>query len=430
MSSRRALVRSLSASMSGGVIPAVLGVAATVLANRMGAPAHLVVLLLIWTLNGYLNLTDFGLTRAASSLVSNRWAPRAAVNRLGASSRAIGAALALVTALGLAAYRWWSSDPVPGAIWAMVPLPLITCFQFPLVGALEASGRFGLLALHKTLNAISTYVVPAVLVAFGAKGLAVGVAVIYAYRLASLVWLSSSLPRAAESLSRAEGPSIGEEDVGRDVRSLVTWLGLSSLIGPLFLYIDRAFVAGGSDHQMWIYYVSLSEILLRTYIIPNSALSVFFPVTVDRLRRQPDQVGRVFGRVLPILTLSLGASVAVLGLLAPELLLTSLGLPPADLEKGRLVLALLATGTVVNWFSQSQIALIQAQGRQRRVVVAQASLIAPYATLLVAASGAGITAVALVWTARIIFLAVLLWWLGRRGMERVAATFEPGARTA
>lgn len=420
MSSRRRLVRSLTASLSGGVFPALIGVAATVLANRVGAPSDLVVLLFVWTIVGYLTLTDFGLTRAAASLVANGSAPRDAVARLRRSSVLIGSSLSLAMLLGLALYHGVTQTPVPGVIWAMAPLALLSCVQFPVVGALEASNRFGLLAVVKSGNAVSVYLAPAVLLWWGSPGLAVGVAIIYVWRVGALAWLILSLPRRPDGVAGRQGS--GVDAPVTNVRGLLTWLGLSSVLGPLFLYVDRAFVAGVGDQQMWIFYVSCSEILLRTYVIPSSALAVLFPLTVVRLKTHPIAVRRVFGRVLPLGAVALVGAGLVASAVVPLSVLTSLGLPEGQEGEGRVVVALLLAGTFVNWFSQAQIALIQAQGNQRAVVVAQATLIAPYVALLLLVSGAAVAPVAAVWAARIAVLALVLWWLARRPP---AATIDP-----
>lgn len=412
MSSRRRLVRSLTASLSGGVFPALIGVAATVLANRVGAPSDLVVLLFVWTIVGYLTLTDFGLTRAAASLVANGSAPRDAVARLRRSSVLIGSSLSLAVILGLAIYRGVMQAAVPGVIWAMAPLPLLSCVQFPVVGALEASNRFGLLAVVKTGNAVSTYLAPSALLWWGSPGLAVGVGIIYTWRVAALAWLMLSLPKRPGGDAGRQGT--GVDVTGTNVSGLLTWLGLSSVLGPLFLYVDRAFVAGVGDRQMWILYVSCSEILLRTYVIPSSVLAVLFPLTVVRLKTHPSAVRRVFGRILPGGTVALVGAALVASAVVPLSVLTSLGLPESQEAEGRVVLALLLAGTFVNWFSQAQIALIQAQGNQRAVVVAQAALITPYFALLLLASGATVAPIAAVWAARILVLALVLWWLARR----------------
>lgn len=426
MTALKQVTRSLFASLAGGLLPAVVGVVATVLANRLGADADLVALLFVWTIIGYFTLSDFGLTRASSSLVANGSPARTAVATLRPSSVMIGSALSGAVTFGLVAYAWGFGATVPGVIWAMAPLPLLACAQFPLMGALEAANRFGMLAVIKSGNALSTYLVPAVLLAWGIPGLVVGVVVIYVWRVAALVWLTCVLPQETHLV---EGPAYLASAVPvRDVRGLLTWLGLSSVIGPLLLYVDRAFVAGSGERDLWIFYLSCSEILLRTYIIPSSALAVFFPLTVKVLRTNPRAVTRVFGTVLPLGTLAIVVAGLAAVAVVPLSALTAVGLDPSTEPVGRAVLSTLVAGTAVNWFSQAQIALIQAQGRQRLVVVVQGGLAVPYLALLFAASSAPIVAIAGIWAGRIAMQAGVLWAVARYAPP--PTTFHPAPERA
>lgn len=392
-----------------------VGIGATILANGLGAPATLVTLLGAWTIMGYLSLSDFGLTRAASLLVSHGRDPRSALESLRRSSWVVGVTLTLILGLGLSVYHVWASDPMDGVLWVLLPAPLITSRQFPLVGCLEAVGRFGTVAIHKVLSAVSTYGVPAALVGHGRQGLLIGLSVLVAYRALALVYLRSALPRG-----RAHGHEVATDESG--TTGVVTWLGASSLLGPLVLYVDRAFAAASpTSVETLIAYTSMSEIMLRTYIVPTSVLAVVFPLTVRWLQKKPDKVRRAYGLYLPIFTLVGAVVLVAVVAVVPAQMFTMVGFAPVDIDIGRILLAILGVGTVVNWASQGQIALTQALGLHRRVVLAQLAMLLPYLVVLVVASRAGIVAVALVWLARILAMAATLWAMGHRG----SATLQP-----
>lgn len=419
----RPLTHALGLSMGGSLMPALVAVAATVVANTRGDARTLVILLSIWTVGGYLTLTDFGLTRSAAKLVAEGGDPRAVIRRLRPVSLRVGAGLSMIGATVLVVLG--ATHPtVPVLLWFLVPLPLATALQFPLVGALEASGRFGVLAGHRLLNALSVYLGPALCVPLGKRGLILGLALMWSYRLAALGGLAAFLPRATPhpALSRPAEP----------LASIVGWIGLSSMLGPALLYLDRAFVPM-TGASLWISYVSLSEILLRSYVIPASIMAVVFPWTVRRLRSDPAMVRRVFGTWLPVVTV--GGALVAGGVLAlsPDALYRAAGVGAASVGSARSVAVLLVVGTVINWSSQAQITLAQAAGAQRGVVLAQAALLIPFVACLAWGRTVGVVAVAAVWAGRIVLLWLILRWFAsaavplpeRRRPQAVASAGAP-----
>ena len=188
---------SVLAALLGSVIPALIGAVATVYAVSELARADARAVLVIWTVVGYLTLTDLGLTRSAATLVAGGTDARTAARAL----RPVSVTAGLVLSAGMLIFLQFSGSLREGvdglAAAAVVPLPVLTTLTFPLLGAMEASGRFGLIALHKSLQSVVTYLIPPLLVAAeGLSSLGPAVLAILTYRLvaAFVLWWCLKTP--------------------------------------------------------------------------------------------------------------------------------------------------------------------------------------------------------------------------------------------
>jgi hypothetical protein len=389
------VVRNMGVSTLGSVLPAVVGALGTVIVGLAGAPQQVVTLLGAWTLVGFLTLTDFGLTRSASKLTSEGHSPVGSV--IAALWRA---ALPLGAGLGLGLVAAVAILDFSHSLFLLTIIPLVSALQFPVVGALEATGGFAILAAQRLANAVFVYLVPALIlvVADTTVGVLVSLLVIVAYRMAAVVVLCGQLRvpmRHTLRLAMSRGPG----DRPR-VHRVLTWVGISSVLGPLMLYGDRvALWWWGVPDSVWVYYVAVSEILIKTYVLPSALLSVLFPWLTRHRDRRAAALRLVFVRAIP-LTLAVIVPLAALSALYLPLPLRASTALSAEL---RMVTALLVAGTVLNWASQAYIAVLQVHDQQRLVVVVQAFFLLPYlaALVLVPVPGAVAPAVAAVWATRI-----------------------------
>lgn len=383
-------------ALAGGLAPAAIGAVATILVGQTSGREQLVSLLIVWSVIGYSTLSDLGLTRAASRLVAEGHTASSVVRRLWRVSMLLGALLALASAFVLMLAHQ------PPAILVVLPTLPIAALQFPLVGALEAQGRFGVLAINRSLNAVFGYLLPAVGLLLG-TGLAPLLALYSLYRLGSLV----TLARHADVDLRRR-PPVAEPP---EIRGLVSWLAISSLLGPLALYADRVVLGLMSvPQESWIFYTTVSELLIRTYVVPAAVMSVAFPWLVLNLRARAGLIKTVFQRVLPIGSVAVAAGAGLVAGALPTSWLDLAGLHIDSAPLLRVVLALLVAGTALNWSSQLQIGLLHAVGAQKSTATWQLVVFPVFlvALLIVAcAHSAGGVAVAVVFVARI-----CVSWLG------------------
>lgn len=415
---RTGVTRDAATSLIGSVVPAIVGVLGTLIAAQAALSDGISLLFWAWTAVGFLAITDFGLTRTTSALVSREGeAADAVLPAIWRRSGILGITLSLVAGLAILVS---GSPPV---LALLLPIPLITSLQLPLLGALEGLGHYRALAVNRLANATFGYLSPALLVLLLPSDLGIGAALLTMtiYRCVSLGFLFSRLHlRLRTVLKRTIA---GRKSEGEPAESVLVWVGLSSLLGPTFLYADRvALAAMGIPGEVWIFYVAISEILMKTYVVPAAVVSVAFPWFVRNLQRQVKRVRVLVLRLLPlaVATVALLAVVFVMNL--PVAALDALGIEPIYRTVAKTVLGILLIGTVINWSSQLQIAVLHAARSQRGVAVAQGALLLPFIGAMVAAAIWGdVVTVAIVWSSRIALLGIVLGLLSASRLKDAPA---------
>lgn len=407
------LVRNLGVSTMGSVLPAAVGALGTALVGWAGPRQYAVTVLAAWTLIGYLSLTDFGLTRSASKLVAE--GAHGVDEVVGALWRT-AIPLGLLLACGVVAVVMFAG--LDQSLLALAVVPVASVLQFPVVGALEATGRFAVIGLQRLANAVFVYLIPALLIAFPGdySGVVVALVVMATYRVVVVGVLAGRLGLRPVRIIRDAAPGGRLQHLG--VHRVLTWVGLSSILGPLMLYADRvALWWAGVPETTWVSYVTLSELLIKTYVLPSAALAVLFPWFTRHRERRATLQRMVFVRVLPVVTaLALTAGVPIVLWLSATVLhglVGGSGAPGA-------VVVLLAAGTLVNWSSQAYIAVLQVHDRQRLVVLVQIVFVLPYLIALWAVPSlvAPATGIAAVWACRIALTFLVLVAATARLLQR------------
>lgn len=392
--------RSMLISLTGGITPALIGAVGSGLMMAAGGSEPAIAVLAAWSILGYLTLTDLGLTRTAAKLASQD--PAGASTHVAALWRLsipLGLILgAVVASLALLVTPW---------MWLLIGLPLLAAMQFPVFGALEARGEFGAIAIQRTLNALFTYLVPALAVTVlngseSATPIALGV-----ISLGRIALFALLVARMKLSVSQA---AYAVRTSRTDLR-LVSWIGLSSVLGPLMLYADRlALGIANVPPDIWTFYVATSELVMKAYIIPSAVLSVVFPWLAQHASTRRLMVRRWFGYALPVAVLIAACVAAGLVLVAPAAWIERV--TPVDPQTVRLLLGTLLAATVVNAGSQAFIAVLQAMGNHQFAAISQLALFLPFVLALLFAVGTGSAVIiAAVVAARVVVQALVL--LGR-----------------
>lgn len=412
----RRFVRGLGLSTLGSVLPAGIGVVGAAVLSLSAPHGVAASVLLVWTVAGYLALTDFGLTRSASRLVAEgSWDVAPVLRRLWPVSLTVGVILAAVTASILG----WLADGFdslhPAAMRVLVLFPVVYAIQFPVIGVLEGRGQYGVLAGYRIGTAMATFLLPGLLAAFTGTSITTMVGIIFAFRLFSLVFLLKSAgigPRDVPSTrghpAAAWAGTMSEMRIGH----VVTWVAVSSLVGPLLLYVDRAFLAQIASSSVWVFYVTVSEMLLKTYIVPTALLAVCFPWLVANWRAQSERIRSILKSAVPVTTLALAGLAGTGGWMAGQQVAAAMGVPPSLQTSMRWVLAIATAGTIFNWASQGYIAVLHAVDGQRSVALSQAFVAVPYfAALFMAFETQSAVALISCWGVRILVVFLMLWRL-------------------
>jgi O-antigen/teichoic acid export membrane protein len=393
------------------------------------------ILSLAWMLIGYFSLFDLGLGGALTRLVSDRLANHreAEVPALVWTGLALTVPMGLVGTAVLTSVAPWlvhSALRVPpemqretlGMIRLMaVCLPVVTCTA-ALSGTLAAQQRFGLLNAIRIPMGVFTYGGPLLVLPFSHSLLPVTAVLATGRLLAGLAHLVACL-------NTTPGLARGVRMDGRLVRPLASfggWMTVTSVVGPLMVYLDRFLIGGMLSMAMVAYYTTPYDLTSRMWILCTPVSTVLFPAFAVCSRTDPARAARLFNWGVRAVVLLLFPVALLLATFAGEILQLWLGVDFATHSTP--VLRLLAVGMFVNGLAMIALALIQGSGRPD--LGAKLHLVELPAYLLVVwflIRAQGIEGAAIAWLGRVAVDAIALFFMaarqlpdGRPGMLRSA----------
>ncbi len=380
------------------------------------------VLSLVWALLAQLTVFDFGFSRACTVLVA------AAIGR--SESRTIGAtvrtALHVQALLGLVgAAAVFAASPllvrmlrVPEALAsealltfrvAGLGLPFIIA-TLGLRGGLEGLQRFDLVSTIEALSKSSLLLIPAVAAGLGgtlptiAAVMMLGQAAAFA---AYLLVARTSLPCFSPVWKFGAPEALSLLGFGK-------WIAVSSVAGPIMIYLDRWVIASLLGVASVAYYTTPSELVFRLSVVSESIIGALFPAlsTMYAMQRA-DNAANAANVATKVILLVVGIAATVIIVLAKDLLAIWLG---ADFAAhGAVVLQILTVALIVVSVARIPYASIQAVGRPD--VTAKLHLIELpiyIVVLAVCTATVGLAGAALAWTLRVGLDAVLLFMASRR----------------
>lgn len=235
-----------------------------------------------------------------------------------------------------------------------VPVVLVSS---SLSGALEARHRFDLVNLVRIPAGTATYLLPVLGISAGARLWTI-VALTVLWRLLTagvLAWLNARPPLGAY-------PVIPSARVLRPLIKFGSWVMVSSIVGPILVYLDRFFLVRLDSVTALGYYVPPHEAVMRLWILPGSLVMVLFPAfSTLGAERGLEAAGTLLLRSVRVIGALLAPLVLVIGVLAPEIMRLWLG-PEFQAQSGA-VLRVLALGFLVNSLAHAPYAMVQAMGR-------------------------------------------------------------------
>lgn len=365
----RLLVGNTILNLFGQVAPTLVAIFAIPLLIEGLGTDKFGVLTLAWVVIGYFSLFDLGLGRALTQLVSEKLGT-GQDNNLAAS---IWTALALMLLLGcigavvvslLTPWLVYSVLRIPESIqtetlWSFYTLALsipVVISTAGLRGILEAQQRFKLINAIRIPMGVFMFVGPLCVLYFF-NNLFYIIIVLVAGRLIGwvvyLVVCFSVMPVLYSV-------SLQWDAVGPLLR-FGSWLTVSSVVGPLMVYLDRFLIGAFISISSVAYYATPYEFVTKLSIISGALVAVLFPAFATSFAQDRNRTIALFDWGVKSSFFLLFPAALIIVVFAKEGLYFWLG---ADFARNSTyVLQLLAIGVFVNNIALLPFTLLQSLGR-------------------------------------------------------------------
>ncbi len=426
----RALLRNSLLNLVGQVIPLVVAALAIPYTVRGLGAERFGLLSLAWVVLGYFTLFDLGLGRATTKYVAELLAK----GEEGRIPQVVWTSVVCQLAFGvLGAVVLFMTTPFlvgralrvpPGlaaeargtfaVLAAGLPFVLVSS---SLLGALEAHQRFDVVNAIRIPASAGTYLLPVLGIAVGADlPRIVGMVVLWRAGVSCFLMVLN--------VRRFGGHSVPQpwSDTLRKLMGFGAWVMVSSIVGPVLVYLDRFLVGTLVSVTAVGYYAAPYELVTRLWVVPASLVAVLFPVFSGLSTSQgPEASGVLLLRSVRLIAGALAPLVVVLVVFARDILTLWLG--PAFAGEASSALQVLSIGVLINSAAHVPYALLQGTGRPDLTAKFHLVELPLYvAVALVLVARLGIAGAAFAWTLRVSVDAVLL------GAAALRMTRPPRAR--
>jgi len=363
------LARGALLNLVGQAVPLAIGGVTLPFIIRHMSPEAFGLLALLWAVLGYFGIFDLGLSASTTKLVAeaagktdpaavSRIAWNAIVLHLGA-----GTAFGLIMALSVPAIL--SLIHVPVALTRDVRLSLyVLAGAVPVVvttgafrGILDAHRRFDLVNKVRVLAGSGTFLVPLVVLLLGGGLPGITLSLLALRLVSALVFAQMCRPLIGPS-PWVQG--LDPQTTGALV-SFGGWILVSSILGPIFTYLDRALISTLISIQAVGYYSPPYEIVSRLAIIPASVSMVLFPTVSGTAFGKRAELHPLIERLTRFMLVIMTPIVVGLATFAEPLLLAWLG--PVFAREGATVMKVLALGMLPNALAYVPYTVINGLGR-------------------------------------------------------------------
>jgi len=386
------------------------------------------VLALVWALLAQLTFFDFGVAKACTVLVATA-VGRGEAQRTGLL---VWTAVQIQIAFGVigAAALFWTAPALVSVLSIRRDLALDALAAFRITGAslpfliaalalrggLEGMQRFGAVSAIEAISKSALLVLPAVGAVVAWDLPTICLLLVIAQVVTFVVYLYAV---------RTAVPDFGSGGrvSRRDAESLMQfgkWIAVSSVVGPVMIYLDRWVIASFLGVTSVAYYTTPFDMVFRLSVLSQSVIAALFPaLTTLYAMRLGDSAAHAAGVATKFVLLTVGLIGTAVILLSRDLMTWWLG---ADFAReSSAVLQILTVGLVINSVARIPYATVQAVGRPD--VTAKLHLLElPFYLVLLAVfiRTMGLAGAALAWTVRVGIDGVLLFVAARKltGPER------------
>jgi O-antigen/teichoic acid export membrane protein len=422
LTSGRLLARNTIWNLVGSGAPMIVAVfSIPILIHGLGKD-RFGVLALAWALIGYASLFDIGLGRALTQLVAKKLGAgeEHEVPALVWTSLLLMLALGVVGAAVVAGISPWlvrHALKIPEALQSeslrafyllglSVPVVISTA---GLRGLLEAHQRFMLVNALRIPLGVLTFAGPLLVLPFS-RSLVPVVGILVASRMAICVAHFWVCLRVVPELRRRvawHGPSTGP------LLRFGGWMTVSNIVSPFMVNLDRFLIAGLISVTAVAYYATPFEVVTKLLLLPVSVVGVMFPAFSVSVVKDRSRAASLYGRSVKYIFLALFPIVLLIVALAQNGLTLWLGADFA--QHSTRVVQWLAIGVLANSLALVPFSFVQGVGRPDLTAKLNLLELPMYLGMLFWLIHAdGIEGVAIAWSARTIFDALVLFLMAKR----------------
>ena len=407
------------------------------------------ILTLAWAFMGYFNLFDLGIGRALTKLV----AEKIGSDKEREIPHLIWTALFLMLLLGLlgtvvaVVFSDWivsdmlnipdylQSETLQAFYLIALSIPL-TILSAGLQGVLEAFQSFRLINTVRIPMGIMTFIGP-LMVLFFTDRLPPVVGILVFGRLLFLAVYFYLCIRVVSAVKKKISIRFS---LSLKLLSFGSWMTVSNLITPAFLYLDRFLIGSMLSISAVAYYTTPMEMISRLLIFPRSLVGVLFPAFSISYEKSRDRTVNLFVCASKYTFLALFPITLIIVNFSYEIMQLWIGREFAD--KSAYVLQWLAIGVFLNSLAHLPFALLQGAGRPDLTAKLHMVELPIYVICLwVLLSVFNILGAAIAWTIRMFLDTVALYFmaLGTLHIEKairkkaiittIIALFSLGAAT-
>ena len=432
MTSFRQVLGNAGWNLLGNVLPLLAAVLAMPYLLQQLGIERFGVLTLAWVLIGYFGLFDLGLGRALTKLVAERTGRETAFELPALCSTGLAATTAMGLAGGLlvALLAWGWGGHLGGATAALrqeaVQGLLIIALGIPptvasaaLRGMLEGQQRFKLLTALRTPAGVLFYAAPCISAFFTSRlDAALAAMVLTRWLMLLAFWwpCAGSLQLAwTKAQRRWLAPLL----------QMGGWLTVSSVVGPVIVYVDRFVIGGLLSAAALAHYAAPFEMVSRLLVVPVALASALFPA-LAAAQGANLRAGQAMRRQAVLLTCAAVLPAVLLGaVFAGPLLQAWMGAEFA--AAGTRAMQILLLGFAFNAVAQIPFAALHGHGLAKQTALLHLVELPLYlVTLALLVSRFGIDGAAAAWAVRGALDLLALVLLLRRAEARLVSSAPSG----
>jgi len=340
-----------------------------ILINALGA-SKFGVLTLVWMVTGYFSLFDLGIGRVLTKQLSEKlgrgdledipnliWTAL----MLAALVGSIGALLISLTSATLA----YDVFQIPSGLQKNVETsfyilaisaPIVICNSV-LRGILESHQRFDIINIIRAPIGSLTFLGPVLVSLFSEKLSHIVIALLVSRLLESLITFFYCT-RVAPTMLKNIG--LNRSDISIFL-IFGGWMTISSIVGPLMLYLDRFLIGSIISITAVAYYSTSYEVTSRLVVIPGAIVGVIFPALGAVIGPNPSKATSMVFAGVKYTFIAMLPVILIIFIFAEEGLRVWLG-EEFSLQ-GTTALQLLSIGALISSLSYFPFALLHAAGR-------------------------------------------------------------------